>query len=652
MTARTAVLVVSLIALPALAAAGHVASHAPMRPLPAASDRPLPAGPAYHVDPVHGRAAGDGSARKPWRTIEAAVKRLHPGDTLYLHGGTYFENVTVALTGTAKAPITIRSMPGELAIIDGGLREFAEAPRTAWEPAPGGAPGEFRSIRAFPAIRRDSDAGRGVWVLGNFADSMIPLHGYRFEADLRSDNQIWNVPDKVTPGQGIYVGPGVWFDWQTHRIHVRLAHTRLAGQPANYAGETDPRKLALVIGVDRSALRLDKASHVRIQDLVLRGSATRTLEIVDASHIDLDGVTIYGGSPAMYAGSTHHLRMVRSVLRGTAAPWSSRASMKYRGNSPYLFIAGSQRPQSHDWELAFDEFTDGHDGIVIDSVKTLAFHHNRLDNLNDDGIYLTLPPRASVPEGIQIHENLVTRVYTTLAFAETGDRLAHPAANPAPNTIGPGVYLYRNVFDLRDGTYGWIPEHAAGAATLSASRMCGDHGSPIWEPLFFYHNTVISPGNAFRDYYGGQMVMGTRGTKRRLFNNIFVQVDGDPGLNLPGPADDVQADGNLLWGLRTGPSFQGDFFAARKTRPGPAGFGANDRHADPKLVHLVDGDPALDLRPAGGGVVDAGVALPATWPDSLRAADRGKPDIGALPLGAPMLRVGPAAAPSRWPRAR
>jgi hypothetical protein len=41
------------------------------------------------------------------------------------------------------------------------------------------------------------------------------------------------------------------------------------------------------------------------------------------------------------------------------------------------------------------------------------------------------------------------------------------------------------------------------------------------------------------------------------------------------------------------------------------------------------------------------VKVPAEWPDSLRAADKGKPDIGALPLGAPMLRVGPAAAPRR-----
>src|SRR6185295_10120552 len=135
---------------------------------------------------------------------------------------------------------------------------------------------------------------------------------------------------------------------------------------------------------------------------------------------------------------------------------------------------------------------------------------------------------------------------------------------------------------------------------------------------------------AFRDYYGEQMVMGTKDTKRRLFNNIFVQIEGNPGLNVPGPGDDVQADGNLLWGLRDGTGIGGHFFAARDAKPVPAGFGAHDRFADPRLAHLVDRDPVLDIRPVGGGVVDAGVKLPSDWPDSLRAQDKGKPDIGAL----------------------
>ena len=139
------------------------------------------------------------------------------------------------------------------------------------------------------------------------------------------------------------------------------------------------------------------------------------------------------------------------------------------------------------------------------------------------------------------------------------------------------------------------------------------------------------------------MALGTKGTRRRVFNNLFLQVDGHPGLSVPGTGDDIQADGNLFWSLHAGPSAP-----VRKPRPGPAGLGTNDVFADPRLAHLGDSDPALDVRPlAGGGAIDAGVKLPADWPDSLRAADKGAPDIGALPLGAPMLRVGPEASPKR-----
>ena len=81
--ARAAGLIVCLVAGHAVAAG----SHAPMRALPVASSRPLAAGPAYYVD-AKARDGGDGSQQKPWKSIDAAAKRLKPGDTLVLRGGT------------------------------------------------------------------------------------------------------------------------------------------------------------------------------------------------------------------------------------------------------------------------------------------------------------------------------------------------------------------------------------------------------------------------------------------------------------------------------------------------------------------------------------------------------------------------------------
>src|SRR5215468_10421164 len=144
------------VGLVTLAALGH-ASADPMRALPQPSDRAPASGPIYHVDAKAGDDAGDGSAHKPYKTIARAVKRLRPGDTLYLHNGVYFEAVALSVAGTAAAPITIRSAPGELAVIDGGLREFVESPSTAWEPVKGGAGREFQSVSTYPALHKETE---------------------------------------------------------------------------------------------------------------------------------------------------------------------------------------------------------------------------------------------------------------------------------------------------------------------------------------------------------------------------------------------------------------------------------------------------------------------------------------------------------------
>ena len=593
------------------------------------------------VDGKSGDDAANGSEHHPWKTIQHGLAALAPGDTLYIRGGVYFESLALSAQGTASAPITIRSAPGELAIVDGGLREFYDTPSKAWEPVPDGAKGEYQSTTTY-AITRDRD--HESFLGGNFADSMIPLHDYTYDSDFRTDNEYWTVKN-TEAGTGIYVGPGLWWDATGKRIHVRLAHTTLASQP-NYTGDTDPRNLKLSIGTDRSALRIDNAKYVRIQDLVFRGSAADTVSVTGAEHLDLDGVTIYGGAPALRLKSTSHFRLIRSALRGRAAPWSSRASMKYLGGAPYLMIAGLKGAQNEDWEIAHDEFTDNHDGLILDTIKTLRFHHNRGDNFNDDGIYLALPPRDVVPEDVQIYENVISRVYTVFAFAQH---------RTTTNSIGPGVYIFRNVFDLRDGTYNWIAKDAAtdasGTGLHLAGRMVGDHGSPTWEPMFVYHNTIVTAAQGFRGYYGAQLVQGTKNSKRRVFDNIFIQLDGQPGVVFPTVDDDLQVDGNLHWSLKANPS--ADIFKKFRSskqfedskRNYAPGFASHDVYADPVLT-TVDATHPLDVRlGTTSPAVDAGVAVPKDWPDTMTKLDKGAPDIGAIPAGAAMLSVGPGAAP-------
>jgi hypothetical protein len=55
--------------------------------------------------------------------VASAIGSLQPGDTLCLRGGTYAENITATISGTSASRITIRSYPGETAILK-GLQRF------------------------------------------------------------------------------------------------------------------------------------------------------------------------------------------------------------------------------------------------------------------------------------------------------------------------------------------------------------------------------------------------------------------------------------------------------------------------------------------------------------------------------------------------
>jgi hypothetical protein len=70
----------------------------------------------------NGSPTGTGSLSNPWdlRTALNQPASVHPGDTIWLRGGTYSGTYTSQLTGTPSAPIIVRQYPGERATIDGG----------------------------------------------------------------------------------------------------------------------------------------------------------------------------------------------------------------------------------------------------------------------------------------------------------------------------------------------------------------------------------------------------------------------------------------------------------------------------------------------------------------------------------------------------
>ena len=569
----------------------------------------------------------------------------------------YYEKASLSRSGTEEAPITIRSYPGELAIIDGGLREFAESPATAWQPFADGAPGEYVSTKTYTDNRLVPHqflpaAWEPMWgkederplALGNFADSMVPLHGYRIVEDLRGENEFWLGGKNEMKDTGIYAGPGLWFNRETGRIHIRLAHHKLAGLGASaYCGETDPRKLPLVVavGFGEDVLRVNGVRHVRVQDVVLRGATGSPLvHVYGSENIELDHVTLYGGFPALLLNASQNIRVAHCGFRGLAAPWISRAHMKYRGTASYQIVLQNNQPSIKNVEFAHCEFTDDHDFAFLRYAYDLKFHHNYVDNFNDDGLECGPKLRNHT---LYIYQNRIGRCLIPLTQHEI-----EKDESPIDHDPATGVFIFRNVFDMRGGTYKGPPTAAdeTGAFLHGEGHMVGDHGGPVWPVMHYYHNTALRETPVFRDYYlFGMGAQGLKNNERDVFNNIFVQMDRIPGVGFVGMKEPAQVreGGNLLWGVVQGPQLAAEHFTKFRKSPlfelsrqvYPAGWTQHDLVADPQFVSLEnDWSKPADLRlKSTSPAINQGQPIPNTWPDPLRTADPEKPDLGAFPLG-------------------
>ena len=639
-------------------------SHPPLRPMPKPSTRPMGAGEARYVDAGTGADGNAGTQSAPWRTVNYAVQHVPAGGTVYLRGGVYYENVYIARTATASGPITLRSFPGELAVIDGGIKEFLSDPAKAWEPVAGGVPDYYRSTGTYLNTR---------YMHASFAESMVGLQVYYHREDIEELRRtlLEQVPDQPFPAP-VYLGPGVWHDAVSGRLYVRLTHSDYKyTHPgmADYRGVTDPRRLPMVVSPFGAVpLRLHGAENVIVQDVVVRGGGEETVVLQHCRSITLDNVVIYCGTYGLRSRSSGPVRLINSAMHGNIPPWfihgagclrvySERPGQPLWGrdvvrlNTHVMLVLRGRTeemvdycvPGNHDWEIAGCDFTDSFDGNHL-SGDHIGYHHNRMDRIFDDALYLT-PLTPEYIDDVRVYENLFTRCGMCFGFGGMS----------APG--GP-IYVYRNVVDMR-----WeIPfAHNRTWPNMPIVMHFRNRQAIHLGPLYVYQNTIISRmsprmsrtlvQDPDRTYGMTALTFTEPGVPRRVFNNLFVHLEGmvPPSVDsMPTLSEDVQVDGSVHFdpgddgrGAAKVDAFRASDLFAGSRKLYPPGWEANARVGDPRFVRF---DPDVwasnDYRlQAGSAAIGAGVPLPPELDDPLRPAS-GRPDAGALPFGAPPMKVG------------
>lgn len=635
----------------------------------------------WYVDPTKGDDVNPGTKDEPVRHLPVVLEHLEPGDTVYLREGVHLGQFHIDdLHAEEEAPITIRGYPDEDVVLDAAYPYFREPDNDHWQRVPEGAPDEWRSTM---------EVAPGTTV-GLFLDSGIRLLQYSNPNDFRADNQLWaprigshdpRPGPENTDSDGsrqhirtawTYFGPGLYWNPDTRRVHIRLTHTDLAhlvepyhdgdGDPrrpttertiarqtefADYTGPTDPRELALAISPsDRRTLSVTNSSHVHLRDLTVRGGGGRLAHFDGNEGVVFEDCVFYVGRYFARFGDSEDMRFAHCEFEGGMPPWSFRAEFK----GPYYYITDDgevRRNNQIRWtsrnlfgqtgatrglEVAHSEFRNAHD--VYFAGTDTRIHHNLIEDIHDDAMFIS----SRGIENMHIHHNVIRRSLMGMAFHG--------------NREGVSRYVYRNIFDLREPTRGHRPTHE-------------DERRWAWRALYIAKTGEIGPTSFYQNTFlvrNGFTIMGglrfrTPDNPRRILNNLFISLN--PHRTIAGtiPSDyPAEIDGNL-WHRHgekeaTGtPLFRGhedleayrdsELFEESKQWYEP-GWKAHDIQAEPgfKRFHG-EARPDDDLRlrddsPARG----AGIVLPDYLEDPDRLTDGKRPDIGALPHGTEPIAVG------------
>jgi hypothetical protein len=131
-------------------------------------------GATYYIS-VGGSDANPGTARRPWRTIQKALSTLRPGDTAFVHAGTYRAGLIIRQHGRPSAPITLAAYPHETVVLS--------APQTARNNYPVQITGSYIRLHGFVIEGGTGTSDANVYLWGGAHNVEISGDEVRYGQD-------------------------------------------------------------------------------------------------------------------------------------------------------------------------------------------------------------------------------------------------------------------------------------------------------------------------------------------------------------------------------------------------------------------------------------------------------------------------------------
>lgn len=578
-------------------------------------------------------AGGDGSIGSPWALRDALHagpgNPIAPGDRVFLRGGIYasMQRYEVTVAGAQGAPVTFLPYDDESPLLDGSLTEFWQSSEPQWEPFGTQRDGHhvYRSIAQLPP----ASGYKGLIDVDGLRLTLVP---YLDRAYFESDVHTWSAPDPW------YVGPGLWWDAATRRLHVRLDNSTPEAQanrdgvaqlavpdPNRYAIRVTPAG-ALAFRIAGSFLTFERL-HFRAHEICwfVTGAPTglRFLDCTCEPHTRVArlagarDVKILGGT---FVGHTPSEKWWASVgdIHGGPARGAEKAAFDFGGGGDVELGPSADSGR----RMVVRQFFDGILGVG--PLRDVTVHGVWFDEIWDDAWQM----KKNVDD---------VNYFDNVHFGAGPSRWGIPSIWKPEGR----VWIHDNVIDTTIHALFWWRGGRGGAPPEGESIAFSSHTQPAADELAWpwklYFNTVVTGKRAERHRYVGCGRFGLNISPQKaheVFNNIFVVLDGKAfarDFHTKSPTEVY--DGNCLWSDGAWVTHGRGPYQRVYTSAQPAGYAINslakfkeDTYADSSAHYPpgweqsgVEADPQLigfyepDAPEARTGAVDISAK---NWPDA------------------------------------